>query len=69
MMFGLNAADTLGPLADSGLRDSMVPVEDCARRMGITVDQVQQLVRRGVLRGDRYGFVQPAILSGAVETE
>jgi hypothetical protein len=67
MTFGLNPADTLGPLADSDRRESFVPVDECAQRMGITVEQVGKLVRRGILRADRSGFVQPAIISGAVD--
>ena len=64
MSFELNTSDTMGPLADSGLRDSFVPVEDCAKRMGLSVAKVKELARRGILRADRSGQVQPAILSG-----
>lgn len=53
----LDPADTLGPLGDSGLRESMVPLDECARRMNLTVDQVSKLVRSGVLWADRYGWV------------
>jgi hypothetical protein len=47
--------------------DGFLPVEDCAARMGVTVQRVVELVKRGILRADRDGFVQPAILSGAVD--
>ena len=67
MTFGLNAADTLGPLADGDLRDSFVPLDEAAKRMNLTVEQVSRLVRSGVLRSDRYGFVQPAVVSGAID--
>jgi hypothetical protein len=70
MRLGLNPRDTLGPLADSGgggLADSFVPLDECAQRMNLTVEQVSKLVRSGVLRSDRWGFVQPAIISGAIE--
>jgi hypothetical protein len=46
--------------------DGFVPVEDCAARMGITEQRVVELVKRGILRADRDGYVQPAIISGAV---
>jgi hypothetical protein len=45
--------------------DGFLPVEECAAQMGITVERVVEYVKRGVLRADRDGFVQPAILSGA----
>lgn len=41
--------------------DGYLPLDECAQRMGVTVE----LVRRGILRTDRDGYVQPAILSGA----
>jgi len=66
MTFGLNAADTLGPI-DRGLVDSFVPLDEAAKRMNLTVEQVSRLVRSGVLRSDRYGFVQPAVVSGAID--
>lgn len=47
--------------------DGYLTVEDCAARMGITVERVVELVKRGILRADRDGYVQPAILSGAVD--
>ena len=44
-----------------------VTVEECAERMGITAERVVEYVRRGILRADRDGYVQPAIVSGAVD--
>jgi hypothetical protein len=44
-------------------------LEDCVKRMGLTVEQVTQLVRIGALRHIDAGFgtlVEPAILSGAI---
>jgi hypothetical protein len=67
MMLGLNPADTLGPF-DSDDRASFVPVEDAARRMGVSVERVQQLAHRGILRTRAGGLlVQPAIVTGAIE--
>ncbi|BBY41808.1 hypothetical protein [Mycolicibacterium celeriflavum] len=47
-------------------------VEDCAERMGLSVKQVMDLVRRGALRSLPIGFgellVEPAIVTGAVTT-
>ncbi|WP_161630354.1 hypothetical protein [Mycobacterium sp. UM_CSW] len=47
--------------------DGFLPLDECAARMGVTVERVQEYVRRGTLRADRDGYVQPAILSGAVD--
>lgn len=47
--------------------DGFLSVEECAQQMAITVEQVAQLVKRDILRADRDGLVQPAIISGAVE--
>lgn len=47
--------------------DGFLPLEECAQRMGVTPERVVDYVRRGILRADRDGYVQPAILSGAVE--
>lgn len=47
--------------------DGFLPLDECAERMGITVQRVVELVRRGILRADRDGYVQPAILSGGVD--
>jgi hypothetical protein len=44
--------------------DGWLPPEECAARMGITVRQVDDSVRRGVLRAKRDGWavlVQPAV--------
>lgn len=50
--------------------DGFVPIEDAAKRMKLTVEQVLALVSRRVLRAYDLGggliLVQPAILSGAV---
>ncbi len=46
--------------------DGFVPAEECAQRMGITVAQVDDLVRRGALAVRREGWavlVQPAIVN------
>lgn len=45
-------------------------VDDCARRMGCTLERVLDLVRRRALRtrhASGVTLVQPAIVSGAVE--
>jgi excisionase family DNA binding protein len=48
--------------------DGYLTPEECATRMGISVDRVLELARRGVLRTTRVGlWVQPAIVSGAVD--
>lgn len=47
--------------------DGFLTVEECAARMGITAERVVDYVKRGVLRADREGYVQPAIVSGAIE--
>jgi hypothetical protein len=49
------------------VHDGFLTVEDCAAQMGITVERVVELVKRGILRADRDGYVQQAIISGAVE--
>jgi hypothetical protein len=46
--------------------DTFVPVDECAERMGLTVAEVMDLVKRKALRARRYGAwgqleVQPAI--------
>ncbi|GBG35819.1 hypothetical protein NJB14197_29670 [Mycobacterium montefiorense] len=44
-----------------------VPLQDSAERMGISVERVQDLVKRGVLRASSDGlYVQPAIVSGSI---
>ncbi|MCU1701370.1 MAG: hypothetical protein JWR34_7433 [Mycobacterium sp.] len=48
--------------------DRFVPVEVAARRMGLTVEQVMELVERHALRARRYGGwgeieVEPAIVN------
>ena len=49
---------------------SFVELDQCAARMGITKNQVLDLVRRRVLRAVDFGYgliyVQPVILSGAI---
>jgi hypothetical protein len=47
--------------------DGFLPVEDCAAQMGVSVERLAELVKRGILRADRDGYVQPAILSGAID--
>ena len=47
--------------------DGCVTVEECAERMGVSAERVAHLAQRGILRADRDGYVQPAIVSGAVE--
>jgi hypothetical protein len=44
-----------------------VPVQECAQRMETPVERIGELVKRGILRADRDGLVQPAILSGAAD--
>jgi len=41
-----------------------VPIEECAKRMGLTTQEIVNLVNRRVLRHNRFGNVQPAIISG-----
>ncbi|ORA82091.1 hypothetical protein [Mycobacterium malmoense] len=53
--------------------DDYVSVEECAKRMNITTEQVFELVSSHALRAYRWGgwgdiVVQPAILSGAPST-
>jgi hypothetical protein len=50
--------------------DDFVSIPECAQRMGISVDEVWELVDRHALKAYRYAgwgepLVQPAILSGA----
>jgi hypothetical protein len=45
--------------------DGYCDEEEAARRMGVSIKRVRELVRRGVLRG-RDGLVQPAVISGAI---
>jgi excisionase family DNA binding protein len=47
--------------------DSLLPVEEAAQRMGISVERVVEYVKRGILRATADGLVQVAILSGAVD--
>ncbi len=54
--------------------DDYVSVEECAKRMNISVEQVFELVSSHALRAYRWGgwgdvLVQPAILSGAPTPE
>jgi hypothetical protein len=50
-----------------------VEIDDAARRMGITVNEIVDLVRHRVLRGENLGngliLVEPAILSGTIPTK
>ena len=46
--------------------DGYVLIDDAAQQMGLTVNQVSELVRRRVLRGDDV-WVQPALISGAIQ--
>jgi len=50
------------------VEDSFVPLDEAARRMGLSEEQTLDLAHRRVLRGVDLGFgliyVQPAILSG-----
>jgi hypothetical protein len=48
------------------LEQGYVPIDECAQRMGVTVERVRELVLRGVLR-HRDGWVQPAVISGCIE--
>ncbi|WP_163685905.1 hypothetical protein [Mycolicibacterium gadium] len=60
---------TASPWDDDGTGEWLT-VEDCARRMRVSQDQVLDMVRRRVLRTrHQWGvtLVQPAIVSGAVE--
>lgn len=47
-------------------------VDECAKRMGISINEVMDLVRIRALRAIDYGygllFVEPAILSGSRRT-
>ena len=52
--------------------DGFVPAEECATRMGITVAEVDDMVRRGALAVRREGWavlVQPAIMNVAPRPE
>ena len=62
---------------DDDIDDTYVPVEECARALGITVPEVADLVERGVLQARRYAGwrldveyveVQPAIVVGHTDT-
>jgi hypothetical protein len=48
--------------------DDFLPVEECAQRLGLTVERVMELVSQHVLRARRYGGwlleVQPALIDG-----
>ena len=50
--------------------DGYMSVEECARRLNLTEERVIELAKRGVLRSQWDGVlgVQPAIVTGAVET-
>lgn len=51
--------------------DDFVPVEECAARMGISVERVEELVAQKVLRARRFGGwaleVQPALVTGVTD--
>ncbi|BCP05889.1 hypothetical protein P6281_16325 [Mycobacterium sp. 5-140-3-2] len=55
---------------DPDLHGDYLDLDDCARRMGLTVDRVLELCRHRVLRSLNLGMgvvlVEPAIVSGAV---
>jgi hypothetical protein len=53
---------------DDDIDDTYVPVEDCAQRLSLSVPEVEDLVKKGLLRARRDGGwlleVQPALIPG-----
>lgn len=50
--------------------DGFVPLDDCAARMGLSVNEVLRLVEHRLLRAVNLGlgliYVEPAILTGTI---
>jgi hypothetical protein len=63
-MFDLEIEDYADPYRD--FEDTYVPVQECASRMGLTVEAVERLVRMRLLKARHHGIlmVQPACLPG-----
>jgi len=68
----MRRADAFRAPPPRGDDDDFLPPEEAAQRMGITVAELDDLVRRGALRARRDGWavlVQPAIVNVAPRPE
>lgn len=62
----MRRADEFSAPPPAGRDDSFVSAEECARRMGVTLGELDKLVRRGAVRARRNGWTveyEPCIVN------